>query len=179
MRHLTVSKSQSMRTQFVSVLFLAFTITAAGCGGDREGKPTDPQASVSGTVTNSGANVTPDTSVVFFCKAKNATAAGQVDSQGKFSLTPGAASIGIPAGQYQVMVRAPDPPAPAVGTKEYDDFMSGKMKKPEPAKDVPAVFGTFDTSGISVEVKVGENNFDFDLAKLLKGASSKPIQVVR
>lgn len=178
MQRLAVSKNQSMRNQFVSVLFLAFTIAAAGCGEEREGKPTDPQASVSGTVTNSGANVTPDTSVVFFCKEKNATAAGHVDSLGKFTLRPGVGSIGIPAGRYQVMVRAPDPPAPAVGTKEYEDFMSGKVKRPEPAKDIPAVFGAFDTSGISVEVKTGENNFDFDLAKLLKGASSQPIKVV-
>lgn len=153
-------------------------LTLVGCG-EKEAKPTDPQASVSGSVTNNGANVTPDTSVVFFCKDKNAMAAGQVDSLGKFALRPGVGSIGIPAGRYQVMIRAPDPPAPALGTKEYEDFMSGKVKRPEPAKDVPAVLGAFDTSGISVEVKVGENTFDFDLAKLVKGASSTPIQAAQ
>ena len=178
MQHFAVSKTRSAGTQFANVLFLACTIAAAGCGGEREAKPTDPQASVSGTITNNGANVTADTSVVFFCKERNATAAGQVDSLGKFALRPGAASIGIPAGRYQVMVRAPDPPAPVLGTKEYEDFMSGKTKRPEPAKDVPAVLGAFDTSGVSVEVKVGENNFDFDLAKLVKGASSQPTQNV-
>lgn len=150
-------------------------LTLVGCG-EKEAKPTDPQASVSGSVTNNGANVTPDTSVVFFCKDKNAMAAGQVDSLGKFALRPGVGSIGIPAGRYQVMIRAPDPPAPALGTKEYEDFMSGKVKRPEPAKDVPSILGAFDTSGISVEVKVGENTFDFDLAKLVKGASSTPIK---
>ena len=178
MYHLVVLKNRFAGTPFASVLFLAFTIAAAGCGAEREAKPTDPQASVSGTVTYNGENVTPDSSIVFFCTVKNATAAGQVDSLGKFSLKPGVSSIGIPAGRYQVMVRAPDPPAPALGTKEYEGFMSGKTKRPEPAKDVPAVLGAFDTSGVSVEVKVGENNFDFDLAKLVKGASSQPTQNV-
>lgn len=161
-----------LKNQLLPSLLL---ISLIGCG-DREGKPTDPQASISGSVTNNGANVTPDTSVVFFCKEKNAMAAGQIDSLGKFALRPGVASIGIPAGRYQVMIRPPDPPAPALGTKEYEDFMSGKVKRPEPAKDVPSVFGAFDSSGITVEVKAGENNFDFDLAKLSKGASNTPIQ---
>ena len=150
-------------------------IAAVGCG-EREAKPTDPQASISGTVTNNGVNVTPDTSVVFFCKEKNVMAAGQVDSLGKFALRGGVGSVGIPAGRYQVSFRAPDPPAPALGTKEYEDFMSGKTKRPEPAKDVPAQLGAFDTSGITVEVKVGENKFDFDVVKLTKGEASKPIE---
>ena len=175
MSRTTVSIHGSRMFSLALVLLSSLMLVAAGCG-EREQKPTDPQASVSGTITNNGANVTPKSSVVFFCKEKNATAAGLVDSLGKFSLKPGVSSIGIPAGRYQVMVRAPDPPAPALGTKEYEDFMSGKTKRPEPAKDVPAVLGAFDTSGVSVEVKVGENNFDFDLAKLVKGASSQPVQ---
>lgn len=178
MDYLAVSKNRFARSHVASLLCLALSIGAAGCG-EREAKPTDPQASVSGTVTNNGANVTPDTSVVFFCKEKNATAAGQVDSLGKFALRGGVSSIGIPAGRYQVMIRPPEPPAPAMGTKEYEDFMSGKVKRPDPPKDVPSQFGSFDTSGLTVEVKTGENNFDFDLAKLLKGAASEPIKAVK
>lgn len=169
------SHPRSRLAPLVALLLSSLMIAATGCG-EREAKPTDPQASVSGSITNNGANVTPESSVVFFCKEKNATAAGLVDSLGKFALKPGVGSIGIPAGRYQVAIRPPDPPAPALGTKEYEDFMSGKVKRPEPAKDIPAVFGAFDSSGISVEVKSGENNFDFDLAKLSKGASSQPIQ---
>ena len=179
MHHFAVLKNRSAGTQFVGVLCLAFSIAAAGCGVEREAKPTDPQASISGTITYNGENVTPDSSIVFFCKEKSATAAGQVDSLGKFTLRPGVGSIGIPAGRYQVMVRAPDPPAPPVGSEEYKNFMSGTTKKPEPAKDIPTQFGAFDTSGLSVEVKTGENNFDFDLAKLSKGASSEPANLVK
>ena len=68
---------------------------------------------------------------------------------------------------------------PMTPTPTAADAMSGKTKRPEPAKDIPVQFGAFDTSGLSVEVKTGENNFDFDLAKLLKGASSEPVKVVK
>lgn len=162
-----VSRPRLSLAPLVAILLSSLIIATTGCG-EREAKPTDPQASVSGSVTNNGVNVTPESSVVFFCKEKNAMAAGQVDSLGKFTLRPGVGSIGIPAGRYQVMIRAPEPPAPTIGTKEYEDIMSGKTKRPEPAKDIPKVFGAFDSSGISVEVKAGENNFDFDLAKLKK-----------
>lgn len=175
MPHLLVLNHRSIVAQFASILLWSLTIAVSGCS-DGEPKPTGSQASVSGSVTNNGANVTPETSVVFFCKEKNATAVGKVDSLGKFALTPGVGSIGIPAGRYQVTVRPPDPPAPEIGTKEYEDIMAGKAKKPEPAKDIPLPFGDFETSGIVLEVKAGENKFDLDLAKLAEGVSSEPIQ---
>lgn len=168
MQFFAVLKGKVNCQKLAWLILLILATDAIGCGGDQEAKPTDPQASVSGTVTNSGKNITPESSVVFFCKEKNATAAGLVDSFGKFTLRPGATSIGIPSGRYQVMVRAPDTPAPPVGTDAYKDFMSGKTKKPESANEIPAHLGAFDTSGLSVEVKTGENTFDFDLAKLPK-----------
>ncbi len=173
-----VSSPGSRLAPLIALLLSSLMLVTTGCG-EAEVKPTDPQATVTGSVTNNGANVTPESSVVFFCKEKNATAAGRVDTLGKFALKAGVGSVGIPEGKYQVMIRAPDLPHPAPGSKEYEDLMSGKKKRPEPAKDVPAVFGAFDTSGISVDVKTGPNNFDFDLAKLSKGASTVPIQVAR
>ncbi len=171
MRHFLFLNHRSATVPLANLLLWSLMIAATGCG-EKEAKPTDPQAHISGTVTNNGANVTPDTSVVFYCKDKNAMAAGLVDSLGKFTLRPGVGSIGIPEGRYQVMIHAPEPPAPALGTKEYEDFMSGKAKRPEPPKDVPAQFGSFDTSGITLEVKTGENKFDFELDKLLPGAKA-------
>lgn len=161
---------------FISLLVVAIALASSGCGGDGESKPTDPQAKVSGTVTNNGANVTTGSTVVFFCSEKNAMAAGLVDSLGKFTLNPSVGSIGIPAGRYQVMINPPNPPAPVIGSQEYQDLMSGKSKAPERAKDVPHAFGAFETSGIVLEVAAGDNKFDFDLAKLLKGASGEPIK---
>ena len=173
MWHIPFLNHRLTTLRLANLFVWSLAIAAAGCG-EREGKPTDPQAKVSGTVTNNGENVTPDTSVVFFCKDKGATAAGMVDSLGKYNLRPGVGSIGIPAGRYQVMIRAPEPPAPALGTKEYEDFMSGNVKRPEAAKDVPPQFGFFDSSGITLEVKSGENTFDFPLDKLLKNAKDAP-----
>lgn len=178
MRYLPLLNHRSTILRLANLFLWPLAFAVVGCA-EPEAKPTDPQAQISGTVTNNGANVTPDTTVVFFCKEKNATAAGLVDSLGKFTLRGGVSSTGIPAGRYQVMIRAPEPPAPAIGTKEYEDFMSGKAKRPEPAKDVPPQFGSFDTSGITLEVKTGENTFDFDLAKLLKNASSAPPAAVQ
>lgn len=178
MRNLPILNYRSTTIRLANLFLWSLAFAVVGCG-EPEAKPTDPQAQISGTVTNNGANVTPDTTIVFFCKEKNATAAGLVDSLGKYTIRPGAGSIGIPAGRYQVMIRAPEPPAPALGTKEYEDFMSGKAKRAEPAKDVPSQFGSFDTSGITLEVKSGDNTFDFDLAKLLKNASNAPPAAVK
>ena len=164
---------RSTTVPLASLLLWLLAIAVVGCG-EKEAKPTDPQAKVSGTVTNNGANVPTDTSVVFYCKDKNAMASGLVDSLGKYTLRGGVGSIGIPAGRYQVMIHAPEPPAPAFGTKEYEDFMSGKVKRPDLAKEVPPQFGSFETSGITLEVKSGENTFDFPLDKLLKGAKDAP-----
>lgn len=166
------------------VLFAKFSLCSialmvTGCGGGGESKPKDPQGSVSGSVSNDGASVTSQPDIVFFCKAKNAMAAGKVDPSGKFALKPSEESRGIPAGQYQVMIRVTDPPAPAVGTKEYEEFMSRRSKETAEPKDVPIVFGAFDTSGISVDVKVGENTFNFELDKLLTKASTKSAPVVK
>ncbi len=167
MHHLAVLKNRSAGSQCASVLFLLFA-AAAGCGSsEAEIKPTGPQASITGKVTNDGANVTVGSSVTFFCKEKDATASGQIDSQGKYTLSSSVGSIGVPAGRYQVMIRGPELPPP-VSSKDYQDIMSGKVKKPDPPKDIPAQFTSYDTSGISVEVKAGANNFDFDLAKLSK-----------
>ena len=173
MWHVSFLNHRSTTLRLANLFVWSLAIATVGCG-ERESKPTDAQAQVSGTVTNDGENVTPDTSVVFYCKDKGATAAGMVDSLGKYNLRGAVASIGIPAGRYQVMIRAPEPPAPALGSKDYEDFMSGKTKRPEPAKDVPAQLGSFDSSGITLEVKSGDQTIDFPLDKLLKNAKNAP-----
>ena len=178
MLQFVVSMPRLTKKQVTHALFCNLLFLLAGCG-EREIKPTDPQAVVTGSVTHHGANVTPESSVVFHCKEKNATAAGLVDSLGKFSLKAGTSEIGIPAGRYQVMIRPPELPAPTVGSKEYETFMVNRAKGSGSPNDIPSQIGSLETSGISVEVKVGENNFDFDLDKLLKGASTKSAPAVK
>ena len=159
---------QVMIRRWPTFLLLATIPSFVASGCEKEALPTDPQASISGTVTYDGKPITLDSDVVFQCKEKSAIAAGKIDSLGKYALSPGMKSIGIPAGRYQIMIRPPELPAPAIGTKEYEEQMTGKTKNPDPPKEIPKQFHQFDKSGLVVEVKPGPNTFDLDLAKLEK-----------
>lgn len=149
-----------------AILAAGLFALSMGCNGGEELTSTDPQATVSGTVTFEGKPITLDSKVVFFCKDKDATASGAVDSLGKYSLTSGRPALGIPAGRYQVMISPPSAPPPPVGSDDYKKAMMGKMAPPPAPKDIPTKFSSFETSKIVLEVKAGENVFDFDLSKL-------------
>ncbi len=140
----------------------------AGCGG--EPKPTTEQAAVTGSVTFDGKPVPLDSSVVFYCGDHAATAAGKVDSLGKFQLAASIPRIGIPAGRYQVMIRPPAPPTANVSDPAgYAQMMQPKKTTAEEGiKEIPKQFMAFATSKLIFELKPGPNNFDLDLAKLSK-----------
>jgi hypothetical protein len=155
--------------QFPSValrfsLVVSVSMGLVGCGGSPT--PKTAQAKVSGTITYDGSPIPLDSSVVFSCMDPSATAAGKVDSLGKYSLTGGDPSLGIPVGRYKVMIRPAIPPAPVMGTPEYSATMSGKVKPAAAPKEIPTKFHALDTSGLVLEVKAGDNTFDFDLLKL-------------
>jgi hypothetical protein len=150
-------------------LMLCLVISA--CSEESAG-PTGEQASVSGKVTFDGTPVTVNSSVVFNSLDPAVTAAGEIDSQGNYTLRAANPEVGIPVGRYRVMIRPPTP-APvtdAVDTAEYQKMMQtgGSATPPqvEAPKDIPAKFSSFDSSGIVLELKPGPNTFDFDLAKL-------------
>ncbi len=155
-----------MRYGFFAILF-AFVL--AGCKGTPV--PEGEQAQVSGSVTLDGKPLTVDSSVIFFCKEKSTTAAGKIDSLGKFSLT-GDPAKGIPAGRYVVTVRPPEaPPVDATG-EEYKKRMMTGTSAIKPAATatggIPSQFLTMDASPIVVEVKAGPNTFDLPLDQLAK-----------
>lgn len=159
-----------MRFPYESVLFgLAFLF--AGCGGPTG--PVDPQAQVSGTVTNNGKPVTLGSLVVFFNSEKGLTLTGTLDSLGNYSLTAADPKVGVPAGRWEVSVKPPV--APVVEMSNSDDYkkmMQGggpksvASSKPATAPDIPEKFNNPKTSGLVFEVKPGPNTFSFDLAKL-------------
>lgn len=146
---------------------------SVGCGESAPKK--EPQAEVSGTVTFNDSPITLDSAVIFTSKDKGATAAGKIDSLGKYQLAAGNPNIGIPAGRYQVMIRPPAAAAQEV-SQNSDDYKKmmmaagGTAKKPtaEGTKDIPAKFHSFESSGIVLELKPGPNTFDFPLDKLDK-----------
>lgn len=149
-------------------LGLLCVVSLCGCPKGAS-TPTTPQASVGGSVTYDGTPVTLDANVVFYCKDSNATASGQVDSLGKYSLVASDKKVGIPAGRYQVGISPPVKVSPqAVDSPEYKAMMLGQSKPAPPPKDLPVKFHSYMQSGIILEVKAGENTFDFDLAKLEK-----------
>jgi len=159
--------------QAAALLTAVLCGTLLGCGESAPKK--EPQAEVSGSVTFDGAPITIDSAVIFSSKDKGATAAGKVDSLGKFQLAAGNPNIGIPAGRYQVMIRPPAAAAVEVSqnSEEYKKMMmAGAAKATKPTaqgtKDIPAKFHSFDTSEIVLELKPGPNTFDFPLDKLDK-----------
>lgn len=153
---------------------LAAVIVFGGCGSGGAKVDTSTQATISGSVTNDGKPVTPESSVVFFCADLSATAAGSLDVLGKFSLRAADPRIGIPAGRYKVMVRPPEPPSVTITDQEaYKKMMMGgppagnvEPKAANRAPDIPEKFQSLDSSGITLEIKPGPNTIDLDLAKL-------------
>lgn len=142
---------------------------ATGCSTG-PAAPTTKQATVSGSVSKDGKPIKLDSAVTFFCADAGATLGGKIDALGKFSLTPADPSIGIPVGRYKVMVRPPEPPPAAVGTKDYEKAMmqgGATVAPPAPAaSEIPQPFQALDSTPLVLEVKEGANTFDIDLAKI-------------
>ena len=171
MRLSRASMNQSPMLLAAYFVLAGACLAFGGCGGSSglKAPPREPQATVSGTLLKDGKPLSLNTSIVFYFPEKSVTAAGKADALGKFSLSAADSSIGIPAGKYQVMVRPPaPPPAAAVGSKEYEKMMTAgdSTKSAKPPSEVPDRFLTFESSKLVLEVKVGPNTFDLDLAKL-------------
>jgi hypothetical protein len=155
-----------------SVVLCCVAGVVFGCGG--ASGPSDPQAQVSGKVTNDGKPVTLDSRVVFFNAEKGLTLTGPIDSLGNYSLTPADPKIGVPAGRYTVTIM---PPVAAVvevsqGSPDYKKMMmtgggvGAPPKASNAAPDIPDKFRDAKTSKLVFEVKAGANTFDMDLSKL-------------
>lgn len=153
----------------MALILCATTIlNLLGCGGSAG--PKEPQATASGSVVYDDKPIMLDSRVIFYCKDKTVSAYGKVDSLGKFTLQPSNPEYGIPSGRYQIMILPPEAPPPEVGSADYLNAMQGKVKPAEPdsVTGIPSMFRNFDTSNLVVEMKTGDNTFDFDLAKLQK-----------
>lgn len=150
-------------------LLIATVLCGCGSGPDPyEKTPEGERAKVSGSVTFDGKPVPLDSNVIFYNKEKAATAAGKVDTLGNYTLSPAVEKVGIPVGRYQVMIAPPRPEAAAVGSPDYAKAMMQGAQKVISPKEIPEKFHAFETSGIVLEIKAGDNKFDFDLAKLSK-----------
>lgn len=147
--------------------FLCFTILAVatftgfGCTGD-DGGYSGPTGTVSGTVTLDGNPVAANVS--FLNTEKGYSASGAADSSGNYSLST-KGSNAIPVGKYQVAVT--EPPAKEMSPEEA---MEASLKSEDgsiPATDsaIPSKYNSPGGSGLSFEVKEGDNSFEIKMTK--------------
>jgi len=130
-----------------------------GCGGD-DGSYQGATGTVSGVVKIDGKPLTEKATVTFFSK-EGFAATGQTDSSGKFTLKYKQSSD-IPVGKYAVAVM----PAAGAASSDPKDFMdkeSGETKVVEAKTAIPKKVQSPGGSGITKEVKEGEQTIDIEI----------------
>ena len=131
-------------TRACSVVLLIGMTFVAGCG--TAGPP--PTAKASGQVTLKGEPV-PECEIYFVAAEKGFSANASLDAEGKYKIT-----ANLPPATYKVyfagpkMTKPPKPGEPPLETKPIA---------------VPSKYLAESTSGLSKEVKTGDNVFDFKL----------------
>jgi hypothetical protein len=133
----------TLRPLSLSLLALAFL---AGCG---EGKT----APVNGRVKfkdGSDASVLAGYSLTFESDEGKSSAVGDVNADGTFKLSTFGANDGAVPGKYRVAINQPNNPDP---------------DKPPIKSKLPAKYANLDSSGLTVEVKPGQNNIELELEK--------------
>ena len=139
-------------TTFLQRLFstVLCSVLLAGCGGPAN---RGPVWTATGTVTHQGDPVTEGT-VVFLHADGGYAASAALDSEGKYTMQSG--DRGKPAGAYRVSVVPAEVPFEPT---DIDD------QPPPPAnpENIPQQYRDPNTSGLTADVKPGENTFDFAL----------------
>ncbi|WP_417385876.1 hypothetical protein [Gimesia sp.] len=128
------------------MLFCAVCLT--GCGS---GVTETPRGDISGTVTFQETPVTEGT-VNFFSGKTGIAAGAKLDEEGHFSIPDG-----IEIGSYMISITPPyveEPPG-----------LSSVESKPREFKNIPAKYRTGETSGLTAEVKSGENHYEFKMVQ--------------
>jgi hypothetical protein len=147
-----------------SVVLLAAAATLAGCGGD----PSKPKLGrVSGKVMYKGQPVTKG--VVSFVPVggpgaqTGQAAAGEIGSDGSYTLTTFEQGDGAVVGEHTVLVQAreEDPAIQGKGMPIPD--AKGQLKIKPPKQLVPEKYATAQTSPLKFTVKEGSNTVDLNL----------------
>jgi hypothetical protein len=125
----------------ISILLLAVLV---GCGSK-----TSP---VNGRVKfkdGSDVSVLKGFTVSFEPEADRISGSGELDSDGKFTITTFSANDGAIPGRHRVAISPPDPIPDA----------------PPPKPVLPQKYRDFGTSGLTAEIKPGVNNVEFELER--------------
>jgi hypothetical protein len=126
-----------------AVILCGLIAVVVGCGGD--GLET---VRVTGTVTIDGKPLTQGT--VSFTPEKGRGATGQIASDGSFTLTTYKKGDGVVLGRHKVAVVAIDRQGAKPYSEESDDLELKWL--------IPQRYGNPYTSGLTFEVKAGEDN---------------------
>lgn len=130
-------------------------VNATGCSGPNE-------ANVSGSVTLDGQTLTTG-NVSFYPEGSGgAPAYGQIDRQGRYSLSTGTDAGLAPGAYVAIVVATKDPPQPFDAT--------GAEIPPIPI--TPAKYGTIGSSDLHVQVKAGSNDISLELQSPNKSGGS-------
>lgn len=133
--------------RFCICIFVVALAFLAGCSSKR-GLETAP---VSGKVTYKGKPLPNGT--VMFVPGEGPAATGEIDKDGNYQLTTYAAGDGAVLGNHKVSITA------------LADIGSAlpEQRNPTPPSLLPAKYLSHDTSGLTVEVKRGNNEANFEL----------------
>jgi hypothetical protein len=143
--------------------FSVVVLMLAGCGKDTASDRPET-APVTGVVTYKGELVEGATVVLMATSQEGRGAMGLTDASGKFNLMTFEPGDGAIPGSYGVKISK----VSGGGLQTQDEAMammeSGGMPQPTEEKDLlPAKYKDEKTSGLTADVKEGENEFTFEL----------------
>jgi hypothetical protein len=140
-------RQENMRRAASALYFFVAVISTAGC------ERAEPLGRIHGRVTFQGAPVT-EGLIVFNNTQKGVFMTAPLNKDGSYVVTS-AAGLGLPLGQYRVMIAPP-----------MDEPILGPNFEPPPIKpypNIPTRFRDVKTSNLSLEVKEGDNVLDTDM----------------
>jgi len=157
------STSSSFRTAIRGFLALACLALVSGCGKGYSGA----QGTVSGTVTLNGNPVEVGTLVTFIA-TEGFAASGIVESGGAYTVTIPDMGSKIPALNYKIMVSAPAVGGVSEEGDDYEKYMGSVNPDAKPgggqsAAKIPGKYSSTGTSGLSFDVKEGDNTINIEL----------------
>ncbi len=146
-------------SRYRSVILLSAAALLAGCSGASE----LPRGTVRGRVTLAGKPLAGAT-VVFENRAVGVAQSATLDDDGRYEFLNYAAG-GLPAASYKVTVSSGRSMLPGEEIPRLSPVAKGPVTPPKRAPTaVPDKYAKAESSGLSAEVKAGDNPpFDFDL----------------
>jgi hypothetical protein len=142
-----------------AILLAALLGLAWGCN---QGVDYGPTGTAAGRLTMNGKPLSAGTQVVFMHAEKGYASFGTTDAEGNFKITSWNDGR-LPIGKYQVMIQAPAGSAADPDSATAEELLAPQTGELSSA-EFPFKYRQVSTSGLSFEVKEGENSFPIDLA---------------